>query len=103
MRTTLLAFVLLGLLGCAGSTSSGSNKSGAAMKTATKADAQAFIDQANEESAELGLKIARAEWLRQTHITADTIALAAAAGEEGLAFSSRLVEQSKRFSHLNLD
>ncbi len=104
MRMTVLVFLALGLMSCAGSANSTSNgKPSATMKPATKADAQAFIDRANEESAELGLKIARAEWLRQTHITDDTIALAAAAGEEGLAFRSRLVEESKRFSHLKLD
>ncbi len=102
VRNTGLAFLVLGIAGCAASNGdTQTNKS--RMSAGSVEDAQAFIDTVNAESAELGLKLARTEWLRQTHITQDTIALAAAAGEEGLEFSSRIVEESKRFNHLDLD
>ncbi|MFK8029259.1 MAG: M2 family metallopeptidase [Gammaproteobacteria bacterium] len=106
MRKFGLTILTLALMSCAVSSGEGSStqkSAKAATRTATKAEAQAFIDKANAESAELGIKVARAYWLSATHITHDTTALAAAAGEESQEFSSRLVEESKRFSHLELD
>lgn len=105
MRSILIASAALALVACAKAVDDDAKSiqpTETATAPASTADAQRFIDGVNAQTAELGLKIARTEWLRQTHITQDTIALAAAAGEEGLAFGSRIVEESKQFDHLEL-
>lgn len=102
MRNALIAVAAFSLIGCASSSMESKSQPASSAK-GTKAEAQAFVAKVNEEYRELGTKIAMAEWVRQTHITDDTVALAALFGEEGLAFSSRIVEEAKRFRDVKLD
>ncbi|HYC03650.1 MAG TPA: M2 family metallopeptidase [Azospirillaceae bacterium] len=71
-------------------------------KPPTVEEARAFVEAAEKELAELGIKSNRAAWVRATYITPDTNQLAA---DADLAYQSRvgrLVEESKRFNGLTL-
>ncbi|MEM6639039.1 MAG: M2 family metallopeptidase [Pseudomonadota bacterium] len=64
--------------------------------------ADAFVERINSELEALTHEQAMLEWVRATYITDDTMALAAKASEEALAFQSRSVEEAKRFNGQSL-
>jgi len=75
---------------------------GQPQKPPTVEEAAAFVEAAEKELAELGIRAARAAWVRATYITHDTNLMAA---ETDLALQSRvveLIEASKRFNGLKL-
>lgn len=72
-------------------------------KPATKAEARAFIEQAEAQLAKLSVEVARAEWIYQNFITEDTASLAADAGEKFSAATVKLAHQAARFDALDLD
>jgi peptidyl-dipeptidase A len=56
-----------------------------------------FVTRVEAEGIALAKELDAAFWVRATYITPDTATLAAKAGERGLAFESRVVEQAKQY------
>jgi peptidyl-dipeptidase A len=65
-------------------------------------DAEKFIGQAEKRLLELGIKSARADWVKSTFITDDTEALAADANENLIAATTELAEQARRYENMDL-
>ena len=70
---------------------------------APKETAAEFVARVEAESNELNKELSAAFWVRNTYITPDTAILAAKAGERGLAFESRIVNQAKQYSGTEMD
>jgi peptidyl-dipeptidase A len=68
--------------------------------TATVAEAEAFMKDAEARLADLSVKTNQADWVHDNFITEDTEALAAAANDEITAATTELVEKAKRFDGL---
>ncbi len=85
--------------------SSNVSKPAAAQKSGppTAAEAAAFVAEVNQELAKLNLEQSKLEWIRATYITEDSVALAAGASEKALEFSSRIIEQAKRYNDVELN
>jgi peptidyl-dipeptidase A len=73
-----------------------------ARSTATVAEAQKFVADAEKRLYELGLKLSRAEWIGQNFITEDTEALSASANEDYIAAVTELAEASNKYTGLRL-
>lgn len=70
--------------------------------SATAADAEKFIADAEKRLLDLNIKAGRAEWVKSTFITDDTEALAADANEVLIGATTELAEQARRFDNLDL-
>jgi len=70
---------------------------------AAEETAEEFLARVNAELAELQLEVAKAFWVQSTYITPDTSFLAAKAHEKLLAFTSRVIGESKRFIGHDVD
>ena len=68
----------------------------------TAAEAQQFMNQAEDQLADFNLRVQRASWVQENFITDDTEAIAADAIDENTAATTRLVEEAKRFDGLAL-
>jgi len=68
----------------------------------TVADAQAFIDSAERQLFDLGIKAQRAAWVEQNFITDDTEQIAADANQVVTAKSVELSKEAQRFDGLTL-
>lgn len=68
----------------------------------TVAEAEAFMNKAEAQLAELSVKVNQANWVHENFITDDTDALAADANDEQTAVTTELVEQAKRFDGLRM-
>ena len=68
----------------------------------TTADAEKFIQQAEQSLNDLSVKQSRAHWVQATYITDDTEAIAAAADENSLQAISELAAEGKKFEGLKL-
>jgi len=90
-----LCFGML-LLSCAKTSGPGSSAS------ATPAEAEKFVADAEKRLLELNIKYSQADWVKSTYITDDTEALSADANKEVIAATTELAEQSRRFEGLNL-
>ncbi len=66
-------------------------------------EARTFVADANQQLATLGVRAARAEWVKQNFITADTEMIAAEASENYLTASTELAKRASRFDALELD
>ena len=64
---------------------------------ATAAEADAFIQRAEKELADLSVEVNRAAWVNATYITEDTDALAAKAGAQLTELQVRLATEAARF------
>ena len=83
---------------------SGGQSSHAANETAaTTPTAEEFIEQVNQEAAELNKEGGAAYWVNATYITHDTSLLAAKATEKGLEFQSRIVDESRQYAGADMD
>jgi len=71
-------------------------------KSATAAEAQAFVDRANAELLKVTTDAGQAEWVAETYITEDTEALGALLNEQSMARSLALTAESHRFDALTL-
>jgi peptidyl-dipeptidase A len=102
IRTILLSlFAIASLL----FTVSTSAQNAAATQPAAKptvAEALAFIDNAEKELAALSITAARAQWVEETYITDDTIALVAEANDNAIARQTALIYESRKFDGLTL-
>ncbi len=68
----------------------------------TVAEALAFIESAEQELNSIGIDAARAQWVEETYITDDTVALVAKANDRVIARQTELIEQARRFEGLKL-
>ena len=68
----------------------------------TVADAKAFIDSAERQLFDLGIKAQRAAWVQQNFITDDTEQIAADANQVVTAKSVELSKEAHRFDGLSL-
>ena len=68
----------------------------------TVAEAQAFVDRANQELLDLTTKSSHAEWLAETDINEDSEAVSALINEQFDARVLALTAESHRFDHLEL-
>lgn len=68
----------------------------------TVADAEKFIQQAEQRLNELSVKQSRASWVQQTYITDDTEAISAAADENALQAISELAAEARKYEGLKL-
>jgi peptidyl-dipeptidase A len=68
----------------------------------TVADAEAFMNKAEAQLAEVGTRVNQAGWVHENFITDDTEALSAHANDELTAITAELVEQAKRFDAVKL-
>ena len=60
--------------------------------------AEQFVERVNQEFIDIGKEAEIAAWVRSTYITADTGYLATKASEKYLAFTSRIVQEAKRYN-----
>ncbi len=68
----------------------------------TVAEAEAFMNKAEAQLAEVGTRVNQAGWVHENFITDDTEALSAHANDELTALTAELVEQAKRFDAVKL-
>jgi peptidyl-dipeptidase A len=68
----------------------------------TVAEALAFIDSAEQELNGIEIDVARAQWVEETYITDDTVALVAEASDRMIARQTELINQARRFEGLAL-
>jgi peptidyl-dipeptidase A len=68
----------------------------------TVAEALAFIDRAEKELSVLGIDSARADWIEETYITDDSVALLAEANSRFIARQTELIGEARRFDGLSL-
>jgi peptidyl-dipeptidase A len=69
---------------------------------ATVAEAETFLENAEQKLLRLSVESGRAGWIQSTYITDDTEALAALASQRFIEASVDLVKQSRRFDGLKL-
>ena len=62
-----------------------------------------FVKRIQQEGDALAKELNAAFWVRNTFITKDTAILAAKAGERGLAFEAKLVNQAKQYLDADMD
>ncbi|MGA2218356.1 MAG: M2 family metallopeptidase [Terracidiphilus sp.] len=68
----------------------------------TVAEALAFIDNAEKELNAIQVDVARAQWVEETYITDDTVALVAEAEDRLVARQTELIGEGQRFKGLAL-
>jgi peptidyl-dipeptidase A len=76
------------------------NNSGAG--SATVAEGEKFIFDAEKRLYDLNVKYARADWIKSTYITHDSETLSAEANKELIAATTELAEQARRFEGLDV-
>jgi len=69
----------------------------------TPEEAKKFIEHAEQELFQLGLKAERAEWVAKNFITDDTEAIAADADETLNTAATKYAKEAHRFDHVTLD
>ena len=92
-RTVAVAASLIFVMACAHRSQSGPSAQ----------DARSFVEAANSQLDTLGVRAARAEWVKSNFITIDTEAMAAEAYENYVTVSVELAKQASRFNGLELD
>jgi peptidyl-dipeptidase A len=70
---------------------------------ATPAAARAFVERAERELNDLGIRAGRAAWVAATYITDDTEALSAEASKEYAVAVQKLAMEARRFDRAQLD
>jgi peptidyl-dipeptidase A len=69
---------------------------------ATVAEAEAFMQRAEAELADLGVRAQRAAWVQENFITDDTEIISAQAQEKITAVTTQLALDARRFDHLQM-
>ena len=101
-RTILLTLLaIVGLLFTASTPAQNAATAPPAAKL-TVAEALAFIDNAEKELATLNVTENRAQWVEETYITDDTIALVAEANDRAIARQTALIYEARKFDGLTL-
>ncbi|MCP4501922.1 MAG: M2 family metallopeptidase [Deltaproteobacteria bacterium] len=99
------ALLLPSLSGCGGTNATADGKSEtkpvkAAAPTST--DADAFVEKIDKDLKEQWTDVSRAEWVKSTYITQDTVALAAKANEGLMGYTSQAIKDAATFNGLKL-
>ena len=105
MRRLVISVCLLsGLLlaRCAAAQQPPATKEAGKKAAATAAEAQKFIEDAEQRLFDLSLKAARAGWVQENFITEDTEQIAADAGEVANTASTKYAKEAHRFDGLKL-
>ncbi|MDH3767428.1 MAG: M2 family metallopeptidase, partial [Gammaproteobacteria bacterium] len=107
MNVLLALFSLLLLHACDGGDGAATQVKAAADAARTGAptaqDARNYVERYSAETREMRKEHSRLAWVHATHITDDTEWLVARATEKDLAFTSRMIEEAKRFNDVKLD
>jgi peptidyl-dipeptidase A len=69
----------------------------------TPADAKAFVKKVNEDLKKLWVDAARADWVKNTHITEDTEILSAQASEKVMTYTAQAIKDARMYEGLKLD
>lgn len=109
-RPTKIAFTValaLGLTACNDAQDNTENTAPSATATMNavpdKAQAIAFINDAEAQMAQLSIESNRAEWIYSNFITDDTAALSAAVGEKISAASVKFATEAAKYANVELD
>ena len=94
--------LLASSLAIAGLLSSASTGPAQTAAKPTVAEALAFISSAEQELNSIEIDVARAQWVEETYITDDTVALVAQATDRMIARQTELINQARRFEGLTL-
>ena len=70
--------------------------------SATKAEAEKFLADAEQRLLDLNIKAGRADWVKSTFITDDTESLAAEANDTLIAATTELAAQARRYENVDL-
>jgi peptidyl-dipeptidase A len=81
---------------------SSSRKAAHSTGVPTVAEAEAFMKKVEDELQDLGVRAARADWVRQNFITDDTEILSAQAQEKLTAVTTKYVLEARRFDSLKM-
>jgi peptidyl-dipeptidase A len=98
----LVGVVTVLVLTSTGSAQQPATKDGGKKAVPTAEEAQKFIEDAEKELFELGLKASRAAWVQENFITEDTEQIAADAGEVVNTASTKYAKQAHRFDGVKL-
>jgi peptidyl-dipeptidase A len=98
----LVGVVTVLVLISTGSAQQPATKDGGKRAVPTAEEAQKFIEDAEKELFELGLKASRAAWVQENFITEDTEQIAADAGEVVNTASTKYAKQAHRFDGVKL-
>ena len=99
-RVSGLSAAVLAFLGSAVAAETAAQ--GAAPKPPTAEEAKAFVEAAEQDLLKLWIDTGRADWVKSTHITDDTEALAAEANERLITAQVALAKQATRYEGLAL-
>ena len=105
MRRLVISVCLLSellLARCAAAQQPPATKEAGKKAAATAAEAQKFIEDAEQRLFDLSLKAARAGWVQENFITEDTEQIAADAGEVANTASTKYAKEAHRFDGLKL-
>ncbi|MDT3280413.1 M2 family metallopeptidase [Shewanella scandinavica] len=106
-KIALTVALALGLTACndaQSKTDKSASTEAAVINTAPdKAQAIAFINDAEAKMAELSIESNRAEWIYSNFITDDTAALSAAVGEKVSAASVKFATEAAKYANVHLD
>lgn len=107
-RPTTLALTIaltLNLTACNNKQNTSETKTSIPASTSTpdKAQAIAFIQDAEAQMAQLSIEANRAEWIYSNFITEDTAALSAAVGEKVSAASVKFATEAAKYANVELD
>lgn len=107
-RPTTLALTIaltLGVTACNDAQSKAETTAAPAATNAApdKAQAIAFIQDAEAQMAQLSIEANRAEWIYSNFITEDTAALSAAVGEKVSAASVKFATEAAKYANVELD
>ena len=97
-----LAFSLSAALLSSCATQPGTNTNGGGGGSATVAEAEKYMADAEKRLKDIGIKLSRAQWIQSTYITDDSEALSADANEEYIAAATELAEGARRFDGLQM-
>src|SRR5215813_14203400 len=102
-RQMLFAFAILaGFLAQAGWAQQHGPKDNGKTPAPTAEEAQKFIESAEKELFDLGVKAQRAGWVQENFITEDTEQIAAEAGEVANTAATKYAREAHRFDGLKL-
>jgi peptidyl-dipeptidase A len=102
MKRTACFLVVILLTPLAAAQSPPPTRTAAKPKTATAAEAKAFVESAEARLLKLSVEQSRADWVYQTYVNEDSQVLSSVANERVIAATVELAKQATRFSGLKL-
>ncbi|HEV2762926.1 MAG TPA: M2 family metallopeptidase, partial [Pyrinomonadaceae bacterium] len=102
MLAALAPLTLAALLLSSSCAQPAGNNNAAPTGAPTVAEAERFMGETEKRLAELGVQLARAQWVQATYITDDTEALSAEANKVYIAAVTEMAEKARRFDQLQM-